>query len=425
MTMEGVHLRHGRGSAKAFLRRWAGDPPLVLAVSLLSLFGIAMIYSAGVIVRPRADVQGAWLRQSAWFGIAVVGFVLLSRVRLRWYEWVAFPVYVVSVVVLATTLVVGTGAGTAASTRSWLSVGPLSFQPAELAKVATVLALARFLSGRDQPPSSLQDLLAPGMIVGVPLGLVVLQPDLGTAMAFVGLLFAALYWAGTPVGLLLLVTSPMAALILSYDTRVWSGYMVCLVLGLYLYRYRLFLHESVAVIFANLAAGTVARPLWNSLADYQKNRFLVYLDPAVDPRGAGYNLIQSKVAIGSGGLTGKGFTEGTQKGFNFLPEQHTDFIFSVVGEEFGFVGVALALLAFAFILYRLVRLAEHAHDPFASLVLFGIFGIWIVHIFVNIGMTVGVVPITGIPLPFLSYGGTFLVVSWAAVAIAARLAHDG
>ena len=130
------------------------------------------------------------------------------------------------------------------------------------------------------------------------------------------------------------------------------------------------------------------------------------------------------MAIGSGGLTGKGFTEGTQKGFNFLPEQHTDFIFSVIGEELGFVGVSLALFAFAFVLMRLVRLAEESPDPFAGLVLLGIFGAWIVHIFVNIGMTVGVVPITGIPLPFVSYGGTFLLMSWAAVAIAARLGNE-
>jgi rod shape determining protein RodA len=196
------------------------------------------------------------------------------------------------------------------------------------------------------------------------------------------------------------------------------------VLALYLYRYRLYLYESVAVIVANLAAGTIARPLWNSLKPYQQNRFLVYLDPSVDPRNAGYNVIQSKVAIGSGGLTGKGYTEGTQKALNFLPEHHTDFIFSVVGEELGFVGVILALLAFTFILYRLVLLAERAPDPFAGLVLFGIFGAWMVHIFVNVGMTVGVVPITGIPLPFVSYGGTFLVVSWAAVAMGARLAHE-
>jgi rod shape determining protein RodA len=419
-----MHLRMGHPGSGSALRRWTVDPPLVLAVGIMSVFGILMIYSSGVLVRPRPDVQSAWIKQSVWFIIAIVGFLALSRIRLRWYEWAAVPAYVFSLVLLAATLVVGTGAGTAEGTQSWLGVGAFRFQPSELAKIATILMLARYFSNREESPASMQDLLVPGTLVAIPLGLVLLQPDLGTAMAFVGIMFASLYWAGTPVGLLLLVASPMAALLLSFDTRIWSGYMVCLVLSLYLYRYRLYLYESVAVILCNLAAGTVARPLWSSLKPYQKNRFLVYLDPSVDPAAAGYNVIQSKVAIGSGGLTGKGFTEGTQKALNFLPEHHTDFIFSVIGEELGFAGVILVLCAFAFILYRLIRLAERARDPFAGLVLFGIFGAWMVHIFVNVGMTVGVVPITGIPLPFVSYGGTFLVVSWAAVAMGARLAHE-
>ncbi len=150
-------------------------------------------------------------------------------------------------------------------------------------------------------------------LVGLPLGLVILQPDLGTALAFIGILFAMLYWGGTPVPLLILLASPGFGLILSYDTRIWSAYIVLLTLSLFFYRYRLYLVESVAVVLANLAAGTVALPLWRSLADYQRNRLLVFLDPTVDPRGAGWQIIQSKVAIGSGGLFGKGFTQGTQK----------------------------------------------------------------------------------------------------------------
>ena len=383
-----------------------------------------MIYSAGVVNIPNAVTQNAWTRQVLWFLIALVAFSILTRVTLRWYEWAAVPSYVFALVLLGATLVIGTGAGTAAGVQSWIEVGRFSFQPAELAKIATILVLARFLSAREGPPTSLKDLLAPGMIVGVPLAMVLLQPDLGTAMAFVGILFAALYWAGTPVAMLLLLASPGLGLILSFDIRVWSTFIVLIVVALYLYRYRLFLYEQVAVVLANLAAGTIASPLWNSLAAYQQNRLLVFLDPEVDPRGAGYHLLQSKVAIGSGGLSGKGFTMGTQKRFDFLPEQHTDFIFSVIGEELGFLGVGLALAVFGFILFRLVRLAEESSDHFAGLVLFGILGAWLVHIFVNVGMTVGVVPITGIPLPFVSYGGSFLLMSWVAVALAVRMAHD-
>jgi rod shape determining protein RodA len=168
----------------------------------------------------------------------------------------------------------------------------------------------------------------------------------------------------------------------------------------------------------------VALPLWRSLADYQKNRLLVFLDPDVDPRGAGWQIIQSKVAIGSGGVFGKGFTQGTQKRLDFLPEQHTDFIFSVVGEELGFIGTLLVVVAFTVIFLQLVKLAAKAADPFAGLVIFGIFGSWITHVFVNIGMTVGLVPITGIPLPFVSYGGSFLLMSWVALAVAVQASQE-
>jgi len=204
---------------------------------------------------------------------------------------------------------------------------------------------------------------------------------------------------------------------------IWAAFFLVLIVSLYLFRYRLFLVESLSVLLANLAVGTVANPFWNSLAEYQKNRILVFLDPSVDPRGAGYHLVQSMVAIGSGGLSGKGFTQGTQKAFDFLPEQHTDFIFSVIGEELGFIGTVFTLALFSFILYRLIRIAEEA-NPFAGLVIFGILGAWLMHIFVNVGMTVGMVPVTGIPLPFVSYGGTFLLMSWVAVGVATRLVQE-
>jgi rod shape determining protein RodA len=404
--------------------RWSGDPALVLAVMLLTGFGIAMIYSAGVLNIPSPVTEGAWLRQTRWFLIALVAFTTVRQVRSRWFEWISVPAYALSLVLLTVTLVVGTGSGTAAGVRSFLDLGFIRFQPAELAKLATILALARYLGTRREDPTTLRALVTPSLIVGIPLGLVILQPDLGTALAFVGILFAALFWAGTPIGFLILLASPGVALILAFEPKIWAVFFVLVVGSLYFYRYRLFLVESLAVILANLAAGTIALPLWNSLADYQQNRILVFLDPSVDPRGAGYHLIQSMVAIGSGGLSGKGFTEGTQKRLDFLPEQHTDFIFSVIGEELGFLGTGLALSLFAFIIYRLVRLAEGAADPFAGLVVFGIFGAWLVHIFVNVGMTVGMVPVTGIPLPFVSYGGTFLLMSWVALALATRVASD-
>jgi rod shape determining protein RodA len=236
------------------------------------------------------------------------------------------------------------------------------------------------------------------------------------------MMLATLFWAGTPPGLLFLLISPMVALFLSFQVNWFFVYMPLLIAFVYFYRMQL--REAALIVIANLGAGTVALPLWNSLEDYQRNRFIVFLDPYIDPRGAGYQHIQSRIAIGSGGLLGKGFTEGSQKRLAFLPEQHTDFIYAVVGEELGFIGAGLVILAFAAILWRLARLAERAPDPFAGIIVFGIFGAWFTHILVNVGMTLGVMPITGIPLPFLSYGGSFLLATFIALGIADRVASE-
>lgn len=403
---------------------WAGQTRLAPPLLLLSAAGVAMVYSAGQLNVPSPVTEGLWVRHAIWLAVGLASFLAVGRVAARWFEWVAMPAYVFWVAVLAITLLVGTGFGTAAGTKSFLALGGFRFQPAEAAKLATILALAKLLSARDAPPQSLQELLRPAALVLVPLGLVILQPDLGTAIAFVGIFFAALFWAGTPWPLLIFTMSPALGLLLAFSVPLWSAYIAVLVAGLYLHRRRLFLVESVVVVLANVAAGAVAQPLWNSLADYQRNRILVFLDPMLDPQGAGWQIVQSKVAVGSGGFLGKGFTAGTQKRLNFLPEQHTDFVFSVVGEEFGFLGALLVLALFGYLFWQMIQMAEISKSPFAGSVVFGTFGAWLTHVFVNVGMTIGLVPVTGIPLPFVSYGGSFLVMSWTAAGIAARLASE-
>jgi len=408
---------------KAFCT-WSGEPRLFLAVSLMTIFGILMIYSAGVLNIPSVVSQGAWFRQIIWWVLALTAFSLLQKMRVRWLEWFAYPLYGFSCFLLLATLFFGSGSGTAAGVNSFLDLGVFRFQPAEIAKVTTILALAKYISVYTGDFHNLRAVVVPSVFVSLPLVLVLLQPDLGTSLAFIGILFGILFWAGTPVFHLTLLASPGLALILSYDSRIWAAYFVFLIAFLYWYRRRVYLLDSVTVLLANLVAGTISTPLWNSLADYQKNRILVFLDPSVDPRGAGYHVIQSMVAIGSGGITGKGFMEGTQKRFNFLPEQHTDFIFSVIGEELGFLGTLSTLVLFGFILFTLLKMAEKTADTFAGLVIFGILGAWIVHIFVNVGMTINVVPVTGIPLPFISYGGSFLFMSWVAIGMATRVVQE-
>lgn len=395
---------------------------MLVLVILLSLFGVAMVYSAGQLDVPTVRVQDVWRLQLAWLGVALIAFYVVLRIPVRWLEWITVPAYVVSIILLAATLVIGQGFGTAKGTKSWISLGPLTFQPSQFANLAVIMMLARVMGNWREPPRSITKLLLPVGIVALPMALVALQPDLGTALVYTSILLVTLYWSGAPVGMIFMLVSPVLGLLLSFATLPFTIYMVALIA--FLYFYRAYLWESALVLFANIAAGAIAIPLWDKLAQYQKNRLLVFLDPSIDPRGAGWHVIQSRVAIGSGGLFGKGFTLGTQKRLAFLPEQHTDFIFSVIGEEFGFVGTVGVLLVFGAILWRLVRIAERCSDPFAGIVVFGIFGAWFAHIIVNVGMTAGVMPITGIPLPFLSYGGSFLVAAYLGVAIAQRIASE-
>ncbi|MGH7553228.1 MAG: rod shape-determining protein RodA [Longimicrobiales bacterium] len=404
------------------VRSLFGDPVLMFTVLGLSFFGVAMIYSAGQLDVVNVSVARVWRMQVVWLGLGLIALFLVMRIQVRWLEWVALPVYVFSILVLVLTLFIGQGSGTAEGTKSWIRIGSVGVQPAQFANVATVLMLGRVMGGWRETPQGLFALWKPVAVVAVPLLLVFAQPDLGTAMVFGGVLLGTLYWAGTPIGLLFLLISPLLGLFLAFWPWLFSIYMVVLILFLVLYR--TYMWESVAVLTANLAAGTIALPVWNHHEPYQRNRFLVFWDPYSDPRGAGYHHIQSRVAIGSGGMLGQGYLHGSQKRLAFLPEQHTDFIYAVIGEELGFIGAGLVLLAYAVILWRMIRLAESLSDPFAGIVVFGIFGAWFTHILVNIGMTVGVMPITGIPLPFLSYGGSFLLATYVALGVAQRVALE-
>jgi rod shape determining protein RodA len=398
------------------------DRPLLVIVGLLLLFGLLVLYSAGQTDVPTA-ATGAWRRQLVWIGAGLTVLFLASRTSPRLLEWGAPALYVFALALLALTLVIGTGTGTAAGTKSWIAIGGHRLgQPSELAKLALILILARYLSSRRNAPQTLRELIPPGLLAGIPFLLVMAQPDLGSAIVFVGIFFAMLFWAGTPGRLLFLTLSPVISLLLAFNTTIWGAWMVGLLVLLLFWRpYAI---EAVTVYILNSAMGAVAIPLWKRLAPYQQNRLLTFLNPEVDPQNAGYQAIQSKNAIGSGGWLGHGFTDGPQKRLAFLPEQYTDFIFSVVGEELGFLGVAIALGLFLALFLTLVRVARRATDPFSSLVAFGVLGLLFTHVFENVGMTVNVMPITGIPLPFFSYGGSFLLSCCLAVGLAVRVARE-
>lgn len=398
------------------------DRPLLLTALLLAAFGVLMVYSAGQTDVPSV-ARNAWMRQLMWIGLAIVAAAVVFRVNFRLLEWGAPFLYALGVVLLLATLVVGTGSGTAAGTKSWLAIaGRKVGQPVELAKLGTILLLARYLSSLREAPHTLRTLLVPCLIAGVPLILVMGQPDLGSAIVFIGILFAMLFWAGVSPKLLLLLASPAVSLLLAADTGWWGAWMLLLFVLLVLWRS--YVVEGVLIYLVNSAMGVIAIAIWNGLKDYQRQRLISYLNPESDPAHAGYQAIQSKVAIGSGGLFGNGFLDGPQKRLAFLPEQYTDFIFAVVGEELGFLGVLAALGLFFYLFLVLLRIARRATDPFSSLVVFGVLGLFFTHLFENVGMTVNLMPITGIPLPFFSYGGSFVLATGLATGLALRVAWD-
>lgn len=405
------------------MRRIVADYPLVVTAVLLSFFGVAMVYSAGQTDTPTA-VARVYKSQLVWLIFGLIAAFGISRSSVRFLEWVTVPAYIFSTVLLALTLVIGAGAGTAASTKSWLAVGGVRLgQPSELAKITVVMMLAKILASRKEAPKSLIDLWKPALAVGIPWVIIMLQPDLGTGIVFIGIFFGMLYWSGVSWPLLMLLGSPVVSGILAFSTGLWGAWFLVLA-ALVLY-YRPYLIEGIVLMVANIGTGIVAPILWEKLAPYQQNRLLTFLDPSSDPRASGYHVLQSKIAIGSGGLSGKGFTLGTQKRLAFLPEQHTDFIFAVVGEEMGFIGVTLVLSLFLIVFLRITRIAGRANDSFSSLVAFGLMTSWFVHVLVNVGMTLNLMPITGIPLPFFSYGGSFMLACWLAVGILLRISGEG
>jgi rod shape determining protein RodA len=390
-----------------------------------------MVYSAGQLDRTDRVAQALsqiWQKQIIWIAVGMTMAYVVSRTSLRFVEWAAVPAYVLAIFLLLLLLFVGVGAGTATGTKSWLAIGKMRLgQPSELAKIAVVLMLAKVLAAQRKTPTSLFELWRPMATVAAPWVLIMLQPDLGTGAVLIGVFFAMLYWSGVSWRLLVLVASPAVSLLLAFSNSsglwgVWFMLMLALVLWC-----KPYVVEGVVIVVANVAFGVIAPAVWEHASPYQRGRLVSFLNPNDETLRAGsrYHVSQSQVAIGSGGWFGKGFTHGTQKRLSFLPEQHTDFIFPVIGEELGFLGVTIALALLCVLLLRSVRIATRSLDPFLGLVALGLAATWCVHVVINVGMTVGLVPVTGIPLPFFSYGGSFMLACWISVGILVRISASG
>ena len=336
------------------------DWVLLGIVLVIASIGILKLYS------PTAKIEMAgipyYLKQFFWLLIGLVLMVTIAFVEYRFYSDFAYIVYSVALFLLVVVLVYGIMTSGA---QRWVRIGPFSFQPSEFVKISFILALAKFFH---RPPDrkgySLKELLLPFLLLVLPMVLILKQPDLGTAIILLLVFFS----------------------ILIFVKIRWSS---LLTIGL---------------------TGAAAVPLlWSLLKEYQKKRIIPFFNPDLDPLGAGYHLIQSKIAVGSGGIIGKGFLKGTQSKLGFLPEQQTDFIFSALGEEWGLIGTILVIGLYLALILGGLRIAVQAKDRFSAILAFGVVAMLFWHVFINIGMVLGMMPVVGIPLPLLSYGGSFIV----------------
>jgi rod shape determining protein RodA len=387
------------------------DRLFVFALLGLLVFGLVVIYSA-CHVDDGGVAAGLWKKQMIFAVLGLAAFVGAASLPPALWERLSWVLYPAGLVGLILVFFIGSSAGGA--TR-WISLAGIRFQPAELAKLATVLMTAKVLSGRRRPPDSAASLIVPSLLLLIPAALVLRQPDLGTALVFLSMGPAMLYWAGVPFPFLLLAFSPAISVVCASSLPSWIVFSV----GLFALAYftRALLLEKILFVTLSVVMGIATPVLWGRLEPYQQSRILAFLDPGKYSSGAGYQLIQSKVAIGSGGLTGVGYLEGTQKGLAFLPARHTDFVFSVVGEEFGFVGTMALVGLFTLLLIRGCSIAASARDPFAGLTVVGLLSMLGFQVFVNIGVTLGLVPVTGLPLPVFSYGGTSLIATLTGLGI--------
>lgn len=391
---------------------------VVFAWGALSVIGLIAIYSAtqGPVSQFLPEyIQNNFFKQVVWVLISILLLIGIQFVSPRNFIQLSYLFYGVGILLMIITLIFGTEVNGA---KSWLRIGPMNLQSSEIMKIATILATANYLtSRRDISAENVRYALIAVLIILVPTTLVFLQNDLGTALIFLTLIPVMLFWSGLPYGVSLFIISPA---IIAYLSLIewYYGIIATLILTFVIF----FIQKRVWITIASLISGIltitgIQLAMTQILQPHQIARISAFTNPSYDPTGAGWNVIQAKTAIGSGGLTGKGFLEGTQTQLKFLPEQWTDFIFCVIGEEFGFLGAGLVILLFLFLFIRLLTIAGNHKHPFAQLVTVSITTVFFVHFFINVGSASALLPVIGLPLPFVSYGGSAFLTNTIMLAI--------
>ncbi|MGN8225857.1 rod shape-determining protein RodA [Gracilimonas sp. BCB1] len=391
---------------------------VVFAWVILFTIGIVAIYSAtqGPVSQFLPEyIQNNFYKQVIFVSLSIFMLAAVQLISPRSFIQLSYAFYAISLVLMVITLYFGTEVNGA---KSWLRFGPFNLQTSELMKIATILATANYLtSRRDITAENVRYAVISVIIILIPTILVFMQNDLGTALIFLTLIPVMLFWSGLPYGVSLFIISP--AIIAYLSVIEWYyGVIAAVILtaAIFFIQRRIWL-SITSLITGLLTTSGVQLALTQLLQPHQIARIAAFTNPAYDPTGAGWNVIQAKTAIGSGGLTGKGFLEGTQTQLKFLPEQWTDFIFCVIGEEFGFVGAAIVIITFLFLFIRLLNMAGSHKHPFAQLVTVSIASVFFVHFFINVGSASALLPVIGLPLPFVSYGGSAFITNTLMLAI--------
>ena len=388
---------------------------MLFTLGLIILIGLATVYSA------TWDEPGKhWLKQAVYVvtGVIAMGAVYLLPPKL--FYAMAYPAWVLSLFPLLYIIIVK-----ANSVERWIALpGGFNLQPSELTKVALLLAMARLLSFQPISLSRPKSLIAPFLLFIFPFILILNQPNLSTALSLVAMTTVMAYWSGLTIREIFLLASPVISVALTFHQVAWALMFIVLIAIIVVSRINL--KFAAFLLLVNIIAGYGAIFVWNKvLYEHQRGRILTFVDPQRDPLGAGYQVLQSKVAIGSGGLLGKGFLNGTQTNLSFLPEEHTDFIFSVFAEQFGLLGCIGVLALYMYLLHRILRVGADIRNRFVSLVAVGVAAILGFHIIVNVSMTIGLMPVTGLPLPFMSYGGSFIISCMLMVGLLVNLRAHG
>ncbi|MGA9119345.1 MAG: rod shape-determining protein RodA [Bacteroidota bacterium] len=389
------------------------DFGLLALTVLLMIVGLASVYSAVY----DAKLPTIYTKQLLWMGVGLGIMVAVWSAPTRFIQFISFPAYFFSLALLLSVLLIGK---TVSGSTSWFNLGAFRFQPAEFAKITTALALAQYLSRSDVSLQNFKQLAVATGIACAPVVLIMLQPDLGTAVIFLGMFFPVLYWAGATRFTLLTIIAPIVA---SIAALLGTTYFLVAILVIAILLFLTRDHNLVAAVVFSMTVlvGISVQFVYDGLRPYQQKRISTFLNPNADPLGAGYNILQSKVAIGSGGPFGKGYLKGTQTQLNFIPEQWTDFIFCVPGEEFGFVGAITVIGLSMGLLARGVSIASLVKNKYSSILAIALTGVFATHMVINLGMEVGMMPVIGVPLPFLSYGGSFVLTSLCMVGILLNL----